>query len=276
MSALASSRVTSVQPPEYGVRGTTTGPGELAGAAWMCAAVIGSTPSTWIVQHTRPCPGLMRSSAVPLPSGSPWFGTPCALTSFAPVRSSGKGRPPVAADPGAAQMSSSPTDATGRPAMRRPDDIATPKETSRTISPYCSFQHHRLASDSLHFGGVPAALRNLQVLPPDLRPTQLALPRPSGRYRKHDHQAAGHQGSDEGHDARRCAHTACPRRCASGTASSGPVRTARALASAPVSSRLTRSCGLPVGCVGVAGRREPPGDHREASRSPCGCGGTGG
>src|SRR6266540_4494161 len=63
----------------------------------MCAAVIGSTPLTVIVQHTSSRPGLIRRVAVPMPSGSPWFGTPWALTSAAPVSVVVKGRPPSAA-----------------------------------------------------------------------------------------------------------------------------------------------------------------------------------
>src|SRR5919202_5423411 len=72
------------------------GPGAVGGATWMWAANTGATPLTVIVQHTLPRPGLTLSVAVPIPSGSPWLGTPWALTSAAPVSVTVKGRPPWA------------------------------------------------------------------------------------------------------------------------------------------------------------------------------------
>src|SRR5215203_4264280 len=102
MIASASARSTLVHPPVYGFSGTTTGPGAVGGPMWMCAAVMGSTPLTVMVQQTWPSPGLIRSVAVPTPSGSPWFGTPSALTSAAPVSVVVNGRPPSAATADAA------------------------------------------------------------------------------------------------------------------------------------------------------------------------------
>src|SRR5213595_3798774 len=55
----------------------------------MCAARIGSTSATSIVQHTSRSRGLMVRVAVPVPSRSPWFGTPSALTSASPVNALG-------------------------------------------------------------------------------------------------------------------------------------------------------------------------------------------
>ena len=157
------------------VEGDHDGPGGGRGGGVDVRSRDRVYPSTWIVQHTRPCPGLMRSSAVPLPSGSPWFGTPCALTSFAPVRSSVNGRPPVAADAGAAQMTNKPTDATSRPVMRRPDDIATPKEATRTISAdTAGFKHRRLPSDRLA-SACHRCAANSKFSQGSCRPTQFAL-----------------------------------------------------------------------------------------------------
>src|SRR5918993_1878251 len=93
----------------------------------MCAAVIGSTPATSIVQHTSPVPGLTVRVAVPLPSRSPWFGSPASLTSASPVSSTLNGTPTSSADAGKTLTSSSPTDARRQMAERRTDDIATPE-----------------------------------------------------------------------------------------------------------------------------------------------------
>src|ERR671912_1494995 len=94
----------------------------------MCAAAIGSTSLTSIVEHTSPVPGLMVTVAVPLPSRSPWFGTPAAVTSASPVSSTVNGTPPVTADAGTTDASNSPADATSPRAKRRTSDMTNPQE----------------------------------------------------------------------------------------------------------------------------------------------------
>src|SRR5258708_7665442 len=82
------------QPPAYGLSGTTTGPGEPAGARWMWAARMGSTFWTEIFQQTVSVPGLIQILAVPVAFGSPDTGT-----SLGPASEVVNGRPLAAADP---------------------------------------------------------------------------------------------------------------------------------------------------------------------------------
>src|SRR5919112_2871799 len=63
----------------------------------MWAPVGVSMSATLSSKQTSSCPGLTVIVAVPLPSGSPWLGTPSLFTSASPVNTVEKERPPWSA-----------------------------------------------------------------------------------------------------------------------------------------------------------------------------------
>src|SRR5919109_4883243 len=83
-------------PDVGGESGTTTGPGEPAGARWMWAAVAGSMFATVSSQQTLAWPALSVIRATPVPSGSPVLQTPGALHSSAPFMVVSRFAPPSA------------------------------------------------------------------------------------------------------------------------------------------------------------------------------------
>src|SRR5687768_3345750 len=103
--ALMSAGSALTQPLELPLVGgdspITTGPGEVSGATWICAAVAGAMFSAVSEKQTSPSPWLNVNVAVPVPSGSPGPGR-----SAAPVMVTEIGRPPPSAVPATARLSS--------------------------------------------------------------------------------------------------------------------------------------------------------------------------